>query len=235
MKPLMHMLLVDDELAIRRDVSKMLRTEFPEHTVDVASSYEEALRVMRTRRTKKYVTRVVIVDEKLESRRRGSDLLLYLREHYPAVKTVMLAAHATRENLSRAINEGRLDRYILKKDFNSNHSILFDAIRELLSDGESLFYDAIMRFLEKAEKAGVAEDLVLVAAKEALSPGDLLREMMMGTTLGQEHVKEFADLMYNVFQDPKSALKALAVMAEARKKGGKSTSKRRTKRTRGGS
>lgn len=219
MSVILHMLFVDDEWEHRRDIRDMLKREFPDYEVDTAESYEEARQILKRARADGYVTRVVVVDEVLGSGPRGSDLLAYLREEFPAIRTVMLSARAEPQDLSRAINDGRVNRYILKSRFISKHELLFDAIRDVLEEGEGPFYNAVVTFLRRTVDAGAADHCLLVAGKKRMTARELLQEITLGTEIGQRHLESFAQLMCNAIMNPDLVLNALAQMKESEKEG----------------
>jgi DNA-binding NarL/FixJ family response regulator len=214
----LHMLLLEDEDALRHNISQMLRRQFPECVVDAAKSYEEAQKVVRTSLRKGHLTRVVIVDEQLKSNKRGSDFLVYLRRYHPGVKTIMLSAVATLQNVSKAINQGGLDRYILKSQFAQDSRLLFDAVRDLLQEDEGPILDGMLDVLNASIEADGNGGALLYAGTDIVTPKDLLKDLRIGTKRGRQHIKEFSKLMYEIFQNPEGALRTLARVEGAKQK-----------------
>ena len=212
-----HMAFVEDDASVRTKVGQLLREHFPEFEVDTIDSFGEAKKLLRQRFRDGYITRVLIVDEELKSDGRGSDLLALIHKTYPNVRKIILASQARPEDLSKAINKGHVDRYILKRHFDRRHALLFDAIRESLADRGTV-YEAMAEVLQRAERIPGPERSVLIAGKKPMSPGELLQHLTMGTKLGREHMKQFTELLYSAFQQPELFLKQMTRLAEARRK-----------------
>lgn len=229
-----HMLFVEDIKDMREGVVLELRGEFPDYKVEGVSTIKGAKSALRKGKNLELITRVVIVDECLTDGS-GSDLLGYIHKMYPGIKKIMLAAQATPATLSRAINFGSLDKYILKTDFTHNHQLLFDAIRDSLEDSKDFIFNAITQVLMNAQQEGAEEEAILVSGKTHLTPAELLQQVTMQTELGQKHMKQFSELIYSVFLKPEDFLTALEKRAHSeksskRKKVKKCVKKKRTRR-----
>lgn len=223
-----HMLFVEDEPSVQANVVDWLKQQFPDYKVEGVSTVNEAKATIRGGRKRGLITRVVIVDEVLPDGR-GSELLKYLQKQYPGIKKIMLAALAKTEDLSRAINYGNLDKYILKDDFAHDHNLLSDSIRDTLEGEKDFVYEAIAEVLKSAEEEGVEEEAILVSGRAYLTPAELLRQITMETKLGRKHMKDFSKLLYNAFLRPEDFLTELDKRVSSRKKSKKKSSKKRRK------
>lgn len=213
-----HMLVVEDNISLQRSVIKDIKRWFPSYEVEGVDSFEAARNVLRRNRSKGVITRVIIVDEKLKGSLRGSDLVAYVDRYYPGIRKIMLAALARVIDLSKALNKGDLDKYILKDEYEDNPNALREAIQSALREKRGFIYDAITELLSKAEKEGHEEPVILAAGKRQLKPADLLREITHETKLGRDHMKNFAKLVYSLFTEPDEFLRELEKVSKLREK-----------------
>jgi len=215
------MMFVDDNPSARVGVVKNLRSWFPQYDIDEAGSVAEAKKVLRQCAKEGHIARVIIVDEKLhETNRRaprGSDLLSYAQKHYPGMCKIMLASQATPADLSKAINRGGLDRYVQKRDYDRRPSVLRDVIRDALEEEHGFLYDALFELVERAEKVGEADQVVLVAGDKSYTVREIFQHIAAGTEVGQEHMKRFAQLIFLAVKEPEEFLGELSVLSEGRK------------------
>lgn len=99
-------LLVDDEPQITSSVSQALRNE--PFTILAAQSGEAALDIMARERVD------VIISDEIMPGMQGSELLTHVSRLYPDVIRVILTGHASMEATVKAINEGRIFRFLFK-------------------------------------------------------------------------------------------------------------------------
>lgn len=206
------MLVLEDDLQLQHNLLSVLRKEFSDYEVDGADGVSEAKRIVQAARRRGLVTRVIIADEVLKDGR-GSEFLAFVHSKYPAVRTIMLAAQATPEDLSRAINLGSLARYILKDEYSAD--LLVQAIRGALQDETTFIFDAISEALSDLEHDKSSQKPILIAGHKRITPGNLLQHINMQTELGRTHMKEFARLIYDAFLDPTRLLDALEARRRA--------------------
>jgi DNA-binding NtrC family response regulator len=105
MKPVKTILIVDDEVNLRRSLSLILQRAG--YQTATAESAQEALRTLESG-----PFNLVILDLKMPGTS-GLDLLPQLVRAYPEMPIAMLTAHATLESAIEAIQKGACD-YILK-------------------------------------------------------------------------------------------------------------------------
>ena len=99
-------LLVDDEVNVRRAVQRALRKE--PYEILCASSGQEALDLLT-----RHSVEVVVSDEKMPGMS-GSELLASVASRYPDTVRIMLTGQASLEAAVRAINKGEIYRFLTK-------------------------------------------------------------------------------------------------------------------------
>lgn len=99
-------LLVDDEAALLRAVSRLLRG--PDLEVLTASNAEEALTLLRRRPID------VIVSDIDMPGTSGLELLAQVRDEFPSTIRMLLTGAATTDRALSAINEGEVARFFVK-------------------------------------------------------------------------------------------------------------------------
>jgi len=101
-----RILLVDDEPHVIEALNRTLHKE--PYEILSAASADEALAILARERVE-----VVIADEMMPGMQ-GSELLTVVCRQYPDTMRIILTGHAKLESALRAINEGRIYRYLTK-------------------------------------------------------------------------------------------------------------------------
>jgi len=101
-----RILLVDDEPRIIEALRRTLHKE--PYEILSASSADEALGILARERVE-----VIVADEMMPGMQ-GSELLTEVCHRYPDTMRIILTGHANLESALRAINEGRIYRYLTK-------------------------------------------------------------------------------------------------------------------------
>lgn len=122
MQDKLNILVVDDELNIRKTIALCLEMEG--HTVRSVSNFDDALEAI-----KQGFFEVVFLDLRLGTKN-GLDLLPYLQSHCPAAKVVVITAYATIDSAVEAIRLGAVD-YIPKPFTPAQIKIVVEKIFEL--------------------------------------------------------------------------------------------------------
>jgi response regulator RpfG family c-di-GMP phosphodiesterase len=99
-------LLVDDEAKVTHALSRLLQREG--YQILTAPSAEEALTLLA-----KQPVRVVISDQAM-SGMTGTELLKRVRELYPNTVRILLSGRSTIENLTEAINDSAIYKFLAK-------------------------------------------------------------------------------------------------------------------------
>jgi DNA-binding NarL/FixJ family response regulator len=218
-----HILFVEDDRNVRREVFTCLVEEFPDYVVEAVDSVKEAKKALQKARRKDLLTRVVVVDEDLgekDSRDRGSAFLTFLQRYYPGIRKIMLEARARPQDISMALNLGKLDKYVHKGDFDRDKDILFDAIRSALKERDGI-QEAIIELLKEADSEDPCEAAVLMAGNRRITTKELLQNIAHDTKFARNHKKRFTKLLYSFFLRPEEFLSEMKKIEQEGKQVGK--------------
>jgi thioredoxin reductase (NADPH) len=131
-------LAVDDEPAVLAAVARDLRREYGSaYRVLRATSGAEALDVLRQLRLREEPVALLIVDQRMPGMT-GVELLAQAIDLFPDAKRVLLTAYADTEAAIRAINEIRLDHYLMKP-WDPPEERLYPVVTDLLDDWQASF------------------------------------------------------------------------------------------------
>jgi thioredoxin reductase (NADPH) len=126
-------LAVDDDAPVLRAVERDLRTRYgKDYRVVAAGSGAEALDVVRQLTVRGGAIGLFVVDQRMPSMT-GIEFLSQALELQPDAKRVLLTAYADTDAAIRAINDIRLDQYILKP-WDPPEEKLYPVTDDLLSD-----------------------------------------------------------------------------------------------------
>ncbi|HEX2395274.1 MAG TPA: hybrid sensor histidine kinase/response regulator [Bacteroidales bacterium] len=115
MKPGKKVILcVDDERMVLTSLKAQLKRGLgPDYVIETAESGEEALEIIDDIQTEGADLPLVISDQIMPGCK-GDDLLIIIQKRLPRSLSIMLTGHATAEAIGRALNYGKLYRYIAK-------------------------------------------------------------------------------------------------------------------------
>ena len=131
-------LAVDDEPAVLAAVARDLRREYgAAYRVLRADSGAAALDALRELRLREEPVALLVVDQRMPGMT-GVDLLREAIGLHPDAKRVLLTAYADTEAAIRAINEVRLDHYLMKP-WDPPEERLFPVLTDLLDDWRAGF------------------------------------------------------------------------------------------------
>lgn len=126
-------LAVDDEPSVLAAVTRDLRRHYgSDYEIMRAASGAEALETLRELRLGTGVVALLLVDQRMPEMT-GVELLVKAIELYPDAKRVLLTAYADTEAAIRAINEVRLDHYLMKP-WHPPEEMLYPVLDDLLDD-----------------------------------------------------------------------------------------------------
>jgi thioredoxin reductase (NADPH) len=135
------LLTVDDDLPVLRAVERDLRDRYgATYRVIAASSGTEALEAVRQLTLRGSTVALFLVDQRMPQMT-GIELLGATLELQPDAKRVLLTAYADTDVAIRAINDIRLDHYILKP-WDPPDEKLYPILDDLLSDWAATFRPA---------------------------------------------------------------------------------------------
>ena len=127
------LLAVDDDREVVRAVERDLRNHYArDFTVVAAGSGEEALEIVRQLGPRGDPLALVVTDQRMPSMT-GVELLAHVAAVAPDAKRVLLTAYADTEVAMRAINEIRLDHYLMKP-WHPPEERLYPVLDDLLED-----------------------------------------------------------------------------------------------------
>ncbi len=130
-KPLI--IAVDDEVAVLSAVARDLRREYGEHyRLLRADSGARALELVKEAKLRNEAVALFLVDQRMPGMS-GLEFLAQARELFPDAKRVLLTAYADTEASIRAINETRLDYYLMKP-WDPPEERLYPVVSDLLDD-----------------------------------------------------------------------------------------------------
>lgn len=129
---------VDDDLSVLGAVARDLRREYGEHyRVMRADSGEAALAALEKLKLGAGQVALFLVDQRMPQMS-GLEFLAQARELFPEAKRVLLTAYADSQASIQAINETRLDYYLMKP-WDPPEERLYPVLDELLDDWQASF------------------------------------------------------------------------------------------------
>jgi thioredoxin reductase (NADPH) len=130
------LLVVDDDGIVLNAIVRDLRAEYSDdYRVHRAGSGEAALAMLREMRLRGEALALIVADQRMPGMT-GIELLREAVAIYPAAKRVLLTAYADTEVAIRAINEIRLDHYLLKP-WTPPEEQLYPVLTDLLGDWQA--------------------------------------------------------------------------------------------------
>jgi thioredoxin reductase (NADPH) len=131
-------LAVDDEPSVLAAVARDLRHRYAaEYRVLRAGSGPEALAALRELKLRNEVVALLLVDQRMP----GMTGIAFLHEAmalYPSAKRALLTAYADTDAAIRAINEVKLDHYLMKP-WHPPEELLYPVLDDLLDDWRANF------------------------------------------------------------------------------------------------
>jgi thioredoxin reductase (NADPH) len=129
---------VDDEPSVLAAVTRDLRRRYgADYEIGRAASGAEALEQLRELKLASRVVSLLLVDQRMPEMT-GVELLAQALELYPDAKRVLLTAYADTDAAIRAINEVRLDHYLMKP-WHPPEELLYPVLDDLLDDWRANF------------------------------------------------------------------------------------------------
>lgn len=122
-----HILLVDDEPAIRNSIIRVLADE--DYRITTAANGIQALAILKAQEVD-----LIISDEKMPYMT-GTNFLREARKQYPSTIRIVLTGQPSIETMMVAINEGEIFRFLLKP---WNDAELLEAVRQGLAQRDAL-------------------------------------------------------------------------------------------------
>jgi len=131
-------LAVDDEPSVLAAVARDLRRHYgADYEVMRAASGAEAMAALRELKLAGRVVALLVVDQRMPQMT-GVELLAQALELYPEAKRVLLTAYADTDAAIKAINQVRLDHYLMKP-WHPPEELLYPVLDDLLDDWRADF------------------------------------------------------------------------------------------------
>jgi thioredoxin reductase (NADPH) len=131
-------LAVDDDAPVLRAVERDLRSRYgTDYRVLAAGSGADALELVRELTRRGDPIALFVVDQRMPVMT-GTEFLTQALELQPEAKRVLLTAYADTDVAIRAINEIRLDQYLLKP-WDPPEELLYPVLDDLLADWSAAF------------------------------------------------------------------------------------------------
>src|SRR4030095_12201251 len=126
-------IIVDDDEHVLRAIQRDVRNEYKgEYRVSATDSANEALGLLKDLKLKNETVALFISDQRMPEME-GVVFLEKAKELYPEAKSVLLTAYSDIEVAIRAINDVKLDYYLLKP-WNPPEEKLYPVLNDILYD-----------------------------------------------------------------------------------------------------
>jgi thioredoxin reductase (NADPH) len=131
-------IIVDDDVQVLRAIQRDMRNEYrDEYRVVALETPAEALELIKELKLKNEVVAIFISDQRMPEME-GVVFLQKAKEIFPEAKQVLLTAYSDIEAAITAINNVKLDYYLLKP-WNPPEEKLYPVINELLEDWQAFY------------------------------------------------------------------------------------------------
>src|ERR1051325_8228054 len=135
---LTYIIIVDDDMQVLRAIQRDVRTEYrDEYKAAATESATEALELIKELKLKNEAVALFISDQRMPEME-GIAFLEKAKEIFPEAKQVLLTAYSDIEAAIRAINNVKLDYYLLKP-WNPPEEKLYPVVDDLLEDWQALY------------------------------------------------------------------------------------------------
>jgi len=131
-------IICDDDVQVLRAIQRDIRNEYrDDYRVAATESANEALELIKELKLKNETVALFISDQRMPEME-GIVFLEKAKEIFPDAKQVLLTAYSDIEAAIRAINNVKLDYYLLKP-WNPPEEKLYPVINELLEDWQAFY------------------------------------------------------------------------------------------------
>ncbi|MGB3184162.1 MAG: FAD-dependent oxidoreductase [Cyclobacteriaceae bacterium] len=124
---------IDDDAQVLRAIERDLRSQYrKEYRIMGTDSVEEALEAVKKLKQRGSTIALFVSDQRMPEML-GVEFLEKTKEHFPTARRVLLTAYSDTDAAIRAINEVRLDYYLMKP-WDPPEEKLYPVLDELLED-----------------------------------------------------------------------------------------------------
>ncbi len=133
-----YILLIDDDEQVLRAIQRDIRNKYRDgYKVAATASAMEAMDIIKELKLKNEVVGLIITDQRMPEME-GISFLEKANEIFPDAKKVLLTAYADMEAAIQAINNIKLDYYLLKP-WHPAEEKLFPVVNDLLDEWQALY------------------------------------------------------------------------------------------------
>jgi thioredoxin reductase (NADPH) len=133
-----YIIIVDDDMQVLRAIQRDIRNEYrEEYKVAATDSAKEALDLIKELKLKNEAVALFISDQRMPEME-GVEFLEKANEIFPEAKKILLTAYSDIEAAIRAINNVKLDYYLLKP-WHPPEEKLFPVVNDLLDEWHAFY------------------------------------------------------------------------------------------------
>ncbi|MEO6330758.1 MAG: FAD-dependent oxidoreductase [Ginsengibacter sp.] len=133
-----YIIITDDDTQVLRAIQRDIRNEYrDEYKIAATESAVEALEIIKELKLKNEVVALFITDQRMPEME-GIAFLEQANEIFPDAKKVLLTAYSDIEAAIKAINNVKLDYYLLKP-WHPPEEKLFPVVNDLLDEWQALY------------------------------------------------------------------------------------------------
>src|SRR5689334_11219904 len=130
--------IVDDDAHVLRAIQRDIRNNYrDDYRIVAAESANEAIELIKDVKLKNETVALFISDQRMPEME-GIEFLQKAKEIYPEAKCVLLTAYSDIEAAIRAINDIKLDHYLLKP-WSPPEEKLYPIINDLLDEWQAFY------------------------------------------------------------------------------------------------
>ena len=133
-----YIIIVDDDIQVLRAIQRDIRNEYrDDYKIAATESATEAIDIIKELKLKNEVVALFITDQRMPEME-GIAFLEKANEIFPDAKKVLLTAYSDIEAAIKAINNVKLDFYLLKP-WHPAEEKLFPVVNDLLDEWQALY------------------------------------------------------------------------------------------------
>jgi thioredoxin reductase (NADPH) len=133
-----YIIIIDDDIQVLRAIQRDIRNEYrDEYKIAATESALEALELVKELKLKNEDAALFISDQRMPEME-GIEFLEKANEIFPSAKKVLLTAYSDIEAAIKAINNVKLDYYLLKP-WHPPEEKLFPVVNDLLDEWQALY------------------------------------------------------------------------------------------------
>ncbi len=133
-----HILIIDDDMQVLRAIQRDIKIHFrDDYRIVATDSANEALELIKDLKLKNETVALFLSDQRMPEME-GIEFLAKASEVFPDAKRVLLTAYSDIEAAIKAINQIRLDYYLLKP-WSPPEEKLYPVLNDILDDWQAMY------------------------------------------------------------------------------------------------